>query len=92
MINRLKQQWQSLKRGKPRHRFRTRYDAGRKAKKDAGFGFKLLRLMRFVVALAAAVIGVVLVFIPCPAILFFLLAGSLLAAESLTIARFLDRK
>src|SRR6185312_109830 len=90
MTNPLKKQWQSLKRGKPGHRFRSRYDAGRKARKDAGFGFKLLRLLRLVIALAAVAIGIVLVFIPEPAILFFLLAGSLLAAESLTIARFLD--
>ncbi|HEY4249169.1 MAG TPA: hypothetical protein VGM64_20260 [Lacunisphaera sp.] len=90
MTNPLKQQWQSLKRGKPGHRFRARYDAGSRVKKDASFGFKLIRLLRFVIALAAAAVGVVLVFIPGPAILFFLLAGSLLAAESLTIARFLD--
>lgn len=90
MTNPLKQRWQSLKQGKPGHRFRSRYDAGRKAKKNASFGFKLFRLLRLVIALAATVIGVILVFIPGPAILFFLLAGSLLAAESLTIARFLD--
>lgn len=90
MTNPLKKQWPSLKRGKPGHRFKSRYDAGQKAKKDASFGFKLLRLLRIFIALAAVAVGVVLVFIPGPAVLFFLLAGSLLAAESLTIARFLD--
>lgn len=90
MINLVKQQWQSLKRGKSGHRFRSRYEAARKARKNVGFRVKLQRLVRLVIALAATVIGVVLVFIPGPAILFFLLAGSLLAAEFLTIARFFD--
>ncbi len=90
MINPLKKQWYSLVRGKPGRRFRSRYDAGKKAKNDASLGFKLFRLLRFVIALGAAAIGVILVFVPGPAVLFFLLAGSLLATESLSIARFLD--
>lgn len=46
--------------------------------------------MRFVVAGVAVAIGLVLVFIPGPAILFFALAGMLLATESRAVARFLD--
>ena len=90
MSNPLKKQWQTLKRGKPGERFIQRYEAGQKAKKSAGPGFKLLRVVRILVALGAVVVGIILVFIPGPAILFFLIAGSLLAAESRTIARFLD--
>ncbi len=90
MSNPLKRQWQTLKRGKPGERFAARYEAGRKAKKNAGPGFKFLRLARILIALGSLVVGVVLVFIPGPAIVFFLLSGSLLAAESLTIAHFLD--
>ena len=90
MPNPLKKQWQSLKRGQPGRRFRARYDSRHLAKKDASIGFKFLRLARIIIALAAVVVGVVLVFIPGPAFLFFIFAGSLLAAESLTIARFLD--
>ena len=90
MANPFKKQWQSLKRGEPGRRFRARYDAGQKAKKEASPGFKFLRIARILIALASVAIGVVLVFIPGPAVLFFLLAGSLLAAESLTIARALD--
>ena len=90
MSNPFKKQWQSLKRGQPGRRFRARYDAGQKAKKDASPGFKFLRIARILVALASLAIGVILVFIPGPAILFFLLSGSLLAAESLTIANLLD--
>lgn len=90
MSNPLKKQWETLKRGRPGERFVARYDAGQKTKKDAGFGFKILRVVRILIALGAVVVGIILVFIPGPAILFFLIAGSLLAAESLTIARFLD--
>lgn len=48
------------------------------------------RIVRLVLAFVAIAIGVVLMFIPGPAILFFLIAGSLLATESLAIARLLD--
>lgn len=90
MSNPLTKQWQTLKRGKPGERFAQRYEAGQKVKKAAGPGFKLLRVVRILIALGSVVVGVILVFIPGPAILFFLISGSLLAAESLTIARFLD--
>jgi hypothetical protein len=46
--------------------------------------------VRVIVAVAALVIGVVLVLMPGPAVLFFLIAGMLLAAESCTVARLLD--
>ncbi|HEY8993238.1 MAG TPA: hypothetical protein VIM71_01020 [Lacunisphaera sp.] len=41
-------------------------------------------------ALGAAVIGVFLMFLPGPAILFYFIAGTLLASESLTLARLMD--
>lgn len=49
-----------------------------------------MRLLRFLVAALAAAIGLVLAFIPGPAVLFFLLAGALLASEWLWVARALD--
>ena len=90
MFNPLKKQWQTLKLAQPGKRFAQRYKAGQEARKRAGPGFKLLRFVRIVIALGSIAVGIVLVFIPGPAILFFLIAGSLLAAESMTIARFLD--
>lgn len=48
------------------------------------------RVVRLMIAAVAFVIGVVLVFIPGPAIVFFVIAGSLLAAESLMLAKTLD--
>jgi hypothetical protein len=80
-----------LKRGRPGHRFSDRYQTGHKTRTQAGLGIKLLRLFRIVLAVLAIAVGVVLVFIPGPAILFFAVAGGLLAAESLAVARFLDR-
>lgn len=90
MPNPFKKQWESLKRGRPGHRFRNRYETAKKTRKSTDTGFKLSRFLRICAALVMAAIGVVLVFIPGPAILFFLVAGGLLAAESLTIARLLD--
>lgn len=90
MRNPLKKQWQSLKRGQPGERFKARYSAAKKDRAGASFGKQISRVIRFGFALVSAAIGVILVFIPGPAILFFLIAGSLLASESLVIARFLD--
>lgn len=42
------------------------------------------------VATLAVAIGIVLMFIPGPAVLFFAIAGTLLASESRGVARFLD--
>jgi hypothetical protein len=47
-------------------------------------------ILRFLLAAVAAAIGFVLVFIPGPAVLFFLIAGALLAADWLPVARLLD--
>jgi fatty acid desaturase len=85
-----KMQWQALRRGQPGKRFQARYRSGQKAVKEAGAGHKALRIFRLLVALGCVVVGVVLVFIPGPAILFFLIAGGLLSAESIVVARFLD--
>ncbi|MEO6569343.1 MAG: PGPGW domain-containing protein, partial [Opitutaceae bacterium] len=43
--------------------------------------------MRVLLALIALVVGVVLIFIPGPAFVFFILAGGLLASESKHVAR-----
>lgn len=79
--------WKKLNQGRPGHRFRERYRRNQKAGKSRNW---LKRLVRFVAAAAAFAIGVVLVFIPGPAIVFFLIAGALLASDWLWVARFLD--
>ena len=48
------------------------------------------RILLLVAALGALVIGVFLMFVPGPAVLFYFLAGTLLASESLYLARLMD--
>ncbi len=49
------------------------------------------RVLCLVVAAVCCAVGVVLIFIPGPAFLFFILAGALLASQSWTAARVLDK-
>jgi hypothetical protein len=84
---RLPQQWQVLSQGKPGHRFQDRYHAHRRRRTKQGM---LHRLGRILLAIIATAIGLVLVFIPGPAILFFFVAGALLAVDWLWLARLLD--
>lgn len=84
---RLKAEWQALRRSRAGHRFQDRYAEARKTSDRQKTVSRILRLMFAIVALA---IGVVLLFIPGPAILFFVIAGSLFASESRGVAHFLD--
>lgn len=83
----LKSQWQALRRGTPGARFEERYRASRRGANRATL---IQRIVRIAIAVVAVAIGLVLVFIPGPAVLFFALAGALLATESLMVARLLD--
>lgn len=47
-------------------------------------------VLRIILAAVAAVIGFILVFLPGPAFVFFLIAGALLASDWLPVARTLD--
>lgn len=76
--------------GQPGRRFVDRYEAAREARRDGAWGHRFTRFLGLVVALAAFTVGLILAFIPGPAIVFFLLSGSLLAAESRGLARLLD--
>ncbi len=87
MPSKFKTALNSLRRGKPGQRFQDRYRRNQRSKASRGILPRLIRLLGAAVALA---IGAVLAFIPGPAVLFFLLAGALLASDSLMIARALD--
>lgn len=76
-----------LRRGKPGSRFVDRYEASRRKKNGRSMAG---RVVRMVIAVVAFAIGIVLMFIPGPAIVFFFIAGSLFAAESRGLARGLD--
>jgi hypothetical protein len=86
----LKQRWQALSRGRAGQRFQDRYTAAKKSRQDASWGQRGLRVLWLAVALIALGIAVLLMFLPGPAVLFYFLAGTLLARESLYVARLLD--
>jgi uncharacterized membrane protein YbaN (DUF454 family) len=88
MFTKLKHEWQQLRRSPPGKRFQRRFDA--RLNGPAGPSSLLRRLIVIGLAVIFFAIGIVLVFIPGPAILFFFLAGALLAEESRAIARLLD--
>jgi ABC-type protease/lipase transport system fused ATPase/permease subunit len=90
MANALTREWHALKRGSSGSRFKDRYAAARKKRKSGHWTDNIFRIVRLFVAAAMLAVGVVLVFIPGPAILFFFIAGGLLASESKVVARFLD--
>ena len=87
MLLALKQQWHGLQRSSPGHRFQNRYASARRQRDRVPTWQRILQLGLAMVLVAA---GVVFVFIPGPAILFFALAGAMLASESRAVARGLD--
>jgi hypothetical protein len=91
MAHSLMQRWHALTGGSPGRRFEDRYEAARAARLRGGWSHRLTRLLRLVIAVLALGVGLLLAVMPGPAILFFLLSGSLLAAESRGVARLLDR-
>lgn len=91
MVISLAQRWQALAGGTPGRRFEDRYVAARAARIHGGWSHRLTRALRLLAALLALGVGLVLSVMPGPGFLFFLIAGSLLAAESRGVARILDR-
>lgn len=79
--------WNAFTQGTPGNRFQDRYRKQHRSRSSQGVAGRLLRIL---LALVAAVVGVVLVFIPGPAFLFLFLAGALLASDWLWMARSMD--
>lgn len=79
--------WHLLPAGRPGERFRSRYHEHQRSRRGRGLGAMVLR---FVLAGVCVAIGFILVFIPGPAVVFFLIAGALLATDWLAVARLLD--
>lgn len=88
MFTHLKQHWSQLRHAPPGERFERRYRAshGQGSRRSI-----LRRVLLVVLAVALTAVGIVLMFIPGPAILFFFLAGAIFAEESRWVARLLDR-
>jgi hypothetical protein len=80
-----REHWRDLKRGRPGSRFEDRYERARRRERAAG-----KRIILLAAGIGCFAIGVVLSVIPGPAILFFMLAGGLLASESRFVARAMD--
>ena len=87
MATGLSQDWRILRRAPPGRRFEQYYRSARGRRERGRLWLRVARLAGGVACLA---VGIVLVFIPGPAILFFLLAAAAFAAESLAAARLLD--
>jgi hypothetical protein len=82
----LKRRMKEEMRGRPGHRFQDRYE---RAKRKKG-GSRFRRVLNIALAVVLAAVGVVLVFIPGPAVVFFFLAGGFAASESRLVARAMD--
>ncbi|HTM22657.1 MAG TPA: PGPGW domain-containing protein [Kofleriaceae bacterium] len=86
MLDGLRREWRAFEGAEPGTRFeqhyRRRHDVPRA---------RLHAPLYWIGALLAFAIGVVLVFLPGPAFVFFLLAAALLSTQALWLARALDR-
>jgi len=74
-------------RSAPGQRFQNKYKAAHRKDAHTSPGARILRVALAVVAIA---LGVVFVFLPGPGVVFFALAGALLAPESRLLAAALD--
>lgn len=84
MRGKARRSWDALRSDPPGQRFRRHYERRQQEADRSG------NSRRYLVASGLILVGVVLVFIPGPAVLFFALAGALLAEVSLPAARTLD--
>jgi hypothetical protein len=83
-----REHWRALQRGRPGRRFQERYERARKGKAQHGGAAR--RIVTIVLSIVCLAIGLVLTVMPGPAVVFFFLAGGLLATESRAVARFMD--
>ena len=83
----LRKQWKAFKEAPPGQRFAEHY---RRSRRQREKGSAWAKPLRWGLALVCVVIGVVLMFIPGPAILFFGIAGLIVAGDSKAVASGLD--
>lgn len=84
MLSEIRETWERLKDQAPGERFEWFY----RRQSTKGVGVKALYL---VLAAVSFGVGVILAFIPGPAVLFFALSAALVGTQSLWVARLLDR-
>jgi hypothetical protein len=85
MLEGLRGRWRRLRTGQPGTRFQRQYRENRESRKS---GWQ--RWESVAAAAGLILVGVVLLFVPGPGILFLALGGAALARESLAVARALD--
>jgi uncharacterized membrane protein YbaN (DUF454 family) len=85
VLQTLRKQWRDLASAQPGHRFQSHYR--REHQKSGGTN----RPWKLIVGIALIVVGVVLMFLPGPGVVFLALGGAFLAGESQVVARALDR-
>lgn len=86
MIEQVKQDVAKMKKSPPGERFVAQHERAKQNGLASGAG----RVVCVALATVATAIGVVLVFIPGPAFVFFLLAGALLASQWRGLAEWMD--
>jgi Flp pilus assembly protein TadB len=86
MLDSLKSDFRKMKRDRTGERFKNQHERAKKRGLDRGW----MKALFFIGAFISAAIGVVLVFIPGPAFVFFILAGALVAIPWWPAARALD--
>ncbi len=84
----LKHEWQVFRRLPKGRRFQIHHQDEQRKNRARPTWLRVLRVLFIPLSIA---IGIVLTFIPGPAILFFFFAAALLAAHSMAVARALDR-
>jgi len=87
MLTRVKSDLKKMKNDRSGERFKNEH----KRAKASGFTGGWMRVIFIALALLSFAIGVVLVFIPGPAFVFFILSGALVASQWWTAARLLDK-
>jgi hypothetical protein len=87
VIMQFREHWRDLQRGRPGRRFQARYERSKQENGRSGPAKRILLICLAVVFLA---IAVVLMVMPGPAFVFFILAGALIATESKAVARVMD--
>ena len=87
MLEKLKARWRPLVEDKPGHRFQNRYERRHKGRSSP----RAMRVGWSVLAVLLILVGIVGLPLPGPGILVIAAGLALLAEESRTISRFLDR-
>ena len=87
VIMQFREHWRDLRRGRPGRRFQARYE---RSKQEDARSSPVKRILLICLAIVFLAIAIVLMVMPGPAFVFFILAGALIATESRVVARFMD--